>query len=104
MSKAAALIVVALAAAPAHARPHGTYIKIDRPAMANPTPAGVTSSKIVYVKRCISGCDVHYDPVDDSRTGASSIATPLAPSGVTGEGCSSRSTSISGTSTDVGLR
>jgi len=77
-----AFVIVALATATASAepkqqeiakpRPWTGYIQVPR--ASTPTPAGVTSSKIVYVKRCVAGCDVHYDPVDDSRTGASSIA------------------------------
>lgn len=80
-SAARALVVVALVAAPAHAeparspvpaRPQPTYIRIPR--ASTPTQSAV-SSRIVYVKKCaLSNCAVHYDPVDDSRTGASSIA------------------------------
>jgi hypothetical protein len=90
-----ALVIVALAATSAYAeppqsqavptpragvnparstsgRPWTGYIRV--PNAAPPRPLGVASSKLVYLKRCIAGCQVHFDPVDDSRTGASSIA------------------------------
>jgi len=79
---ARALVVVATAATSAHAapeqpppgaRPWTGYIRIPR-AASPPGPSSVASSRIVYVKRCIGSCSVYYDPVDDSRTGASSIA------------------------------
>jgi hypothetical protein len=75
---------LALAAGSAHAeskspvletpRPWTGYVRTPGAARATGTTSSATSSKIVYVKRCIGGCDVHYAPVDDSRTGASSIA------------------------------
>ncbi|HEY5950649.1 MAG TPA: hypothetical protein VIV40_34390, partial [Kofleriaceae bacterium] len=78
---ARALVIVALASASAHAepshsqapapRPWTGYIRV--PQAAPPGPASAVSSRIFYVKKCIAGCDVHYDPIDDSRTGASSI-------------------------------
>jgi hypothetical protein len=78
---ARALVALALVAGAAHAeparpaltaRPQPTYIRIPR--ASTPAPSAV-SSRIFYVKKCTnSNCTVHYDPVDDSRTGASSIA------------------------------
>jgi hypothetical protein len=81
-----ALLILVVASTAAHAeskqaeapapRPWTGYIRV--PGAARPAPApgtsSVASSKIAFIKRCIGGCDVHYDPVDDSRTGASSIA------------------------------
>lgn len=61
--------------APASARPWTGYIRVPGAAARSGT-SGVTSSKIAFIKRCEGGCDVHFDPVDDSRTGASSIAAP----------------------------
>jgi hypothetical protein len=79
-----ALVVVALVSGAAFAetnqtqptpeRPWTGYIRVPN---AAPTgPAGVTSSKLVYLKRCVTGCTVFEAPSDDSRTGASSIAGP----------------------------
>jgi hypothetical protein len=76
------VLVVALAAATAHATPTKTEAPLPRPwtgyirvpGAASRGPANVASSKIAYIKRCQANCDVHFDPVDDSRTGASSIA------------------------------
>jgi MYXO-CTERM domain-containing protein len=78
-----ALVIVALAGGVAGAeskqsqsvppRPWTGYIRTPNPARTT-GPAGVTSSKLVFVKRCTTNCMVHFDPVDDSRTGASSIA------------------------------
>jgi hypothetical protein len=56
-------------------RPWTGFIRVPGAARANNTGTSqLASSKIVYIKRCTGGCDVHFDPVDDSRTGASSIA------------------------------
>jgi hypothetical protein len=76
---ARALVVVALAAATAEAapnqrgpdavRPWTGYVRVPRT-----QPAAAVSSRIVYVKKCDPGCQVHWAPTDDSRTGATSIA------------------------------
>lgn len=82
-AQARALVVVALTAGSAHAESKQAELQAPRPwtgyirtpgAARSTGPASATSSKIAFIKRCIGGCDVHFDPVDDSRTGASSIA------------------------------
>lgn len=81
MQTARALVVLALVTAtaaeaaprqsqPTTPRPWTGYIRVPR---VQP-PTANASSKIVYVKRCFGNCDVFFSPVDDSRTGASSIA------------------------------
>ncbi len=82
-ASARALVILVLAASAAHAesrqtqpappRPWTGYIRVPGAAARSGTSA-VASSKIAYIRRCEGGCDVHFDPVDDSRTGASSIA------------------------------
>ncbi|HSN26891.1 MAG TPA: Ig-like domain-containing protein [Kofleriaceae bacterium] len=49
----------------------GTLIRIPPP----PKLAQAPSSNIIYLKRCIGGCPVHYGMIDDSRTQTSSIAS-----------------------------
>jgi hypothetical protein len=81
MQTARALVIAALTAAtaadaapdqtqPAKPRPWTGYIRVPR---VQP-PTAKAASKIVFVKRCFGNCDVFFAPVDDSRTGASSIA------------------------------
>ncbi len=87
-SGAAALVAVAFASSTAFAeakRPESTparpwtgYIRTPGVARTN-GPLSAVSSRIVYVKRCTSACTVHFAAADDSRTGASSIASADGP-------------------------
>lgn len=55
----------------------GTLIWVHPPPPIAPPPqaAQAPSSNIIYLKRCVGGCPVHYGMIDDSRTQTSSIAS-----------------------------
>lgn len=91
MSQAArALVIAALAAAAAlasgsaHAESKQVQATPPRPwtgykrtpgAARDSGPLSAVSSRLVYLKRCTTGCTVYFAPVDDSRTGASRVPT-----------------------------